>query len=144
MKANELRIGNWVNTPNQNQNPFRVDYFDELKVYMKTGTYNAGAFGDIPFHPLTWDISQLSPIPLTPEVLEKCGLSRDSEGWFLSFDLKIYDPLVRNGVGGLSQNDFKIVSILYGTKLFPIGIKYLHQLQNLYFAITGKELTYTP
>ncbi len=76
-----------------------------------------------------------SPISLTPEILEKCGFVQ-----------------VRNGIGLRVFGGYVFVSMLFN--LFPLvldidnsrmplnNIKYLHQLQNLYFALTGVELTF--
>jgi hypothetical protein len=77
----------------------------------------------------------LNPIPLTPEWLERCGFKwhslPDSEGnehnvyttkWG-DFDLTMFD------------ND-----ILELESVRMPHIKHLHQLQNLYFALTGEEL----
>ena len=60
-------------------------------------------------------------IPLTPEILEKAGFVKsDGEfGWWLSK---------------------KVISGFYYDNTFITRIKSLHQLQNLYFALTGEEL----
>lgn len=66
-----------------------------------------------------------TPIPLTPEILEKCGFEKCScGGWKHGIHISKYD----NG------------KLYYKTVI----IKYLHQLQNLYFALTGEELTFKP
>lgn len=79
----------------------------------------------------------VKPIPLTPEVLEKCGLSNVwiKESWMIvedrsDLDLFGYAMKVRNA------SRTKEIEFAY--------FKYLHQLQNLYFALTGKELIYKP
>lgn len=72
-----------------------------------------------------------NPIPLTPEILEKAG-----------FEIQI------------SQIDFwkkgKVYMYWDGEELsanfghieqLDVHVKYLHQLQNLFFALTGEELT---
>lgn len=86
----------------------------------------------------------ISPIPITPEILEKCGFIKSEiengnplEGYYYSMELK--------------EDKFCDLSLIEGDKngvvevcLFPYGnnfrYKYLHQLQNLYFALTGEEL----
>lgn len=70
------------------------------------------------------------PIPITPEILEKCGFVRNS--LMDSYELGKYS--VR-------------YSMMYyeGHEVSELNTcKYLHQLQNLYFALTGEELNYTP
>ena len=81
----------------------------------------------------------LSPIPLTRELLLECGFSNDDdnnknlflclsgESEFIEYDeldKKFYVLFADGGDGGAIE-----------TK-----VKYLHQLQNLYYAITGCEL----
>ncbi len=125
IQANELRIGNFVDVPNKSQSPFRVDYFDDKKVYQETGSYETPGFGFVPFHPLTWDLSECSPIPLTPELLERCGF--------------ISNPYQdRYELGDIHFEYCAIREMLWNEK-FP-HIKYLHQLMNLIHSITGTEL----
>ena len=129
MKAQELRIGNLVNVPNKEQSPFRIDYFDENKVYQNQGFYNT-EFGLVPYHPLTWDISDCAPIPLTPEILEKCG--------FVSHAINYYH------LGEFYISYANIGLFEYRHRDTYVIFKHLHQLQNLYYALTGEELNYKP
>lgn len=115
INANELRRGNWVRWDN-------ADIFYQIEnINENTG-------------------SEEAPILLTSEILEKAGF--------------VFDPSI--------QQDFSLVlslkarvSIVYykGDTLccslyqdgnmidFAAGaVKYVHQLQNLYFALTGEEL----
>jgi hypothetical protein len=80
------------------------------------------------------DVSEVKPIPLTEEWLLKFGFEK-TMSWTYAKDL----------VGNL-----KLVYYL-GEKGWSIGFKsysdfpnliHIHQLQNLYFALTGQELTY--
>lgn len=65
------------------------------------------------------------PIELTEEWLLKLGFIIDN-GWFKIGYLKLFP-----------------IRDLYYRAIVPItkDIKYVHQLQNLYFALTGEELT---
>ena len=71
------------------------------------------------------------PIPLTPEILEKLGFEFDTITFSRSYFLLAGGD---NGfdvwIGGLSK-----------VKLNPI--KYVHELQNLFYAITKEELNYS-
>jgi len=132
MKANELRIGNYINVPETKQCPFRIDLFDYV-------TNGIGKFGQIiskDIHPLTWYLQDLSPIPLTEEWLLKFGFY---------FDLKTdYDGYWKKYKEGFEIRIYKFEDYFeYGWQLGhdPIKIKYVHQLQNLYFSLTGEELT---
>ena len=137
MKASELRIGNYVNTPRADQNPFRIDYFDIDKVYQNNGTYKTDFGGieyTIPFHPLTWDLKDCSPIPLTPEILEKAGFEKKYDGDYFTLP----DELCKGGWD--KRFIYYLPYFNLSTYTGNIQIAHLHQLQNLYFALTGQEL----
>lgn len=75
LRAEELRIGNWVNCPREDQNPFRIDLMEYVcdghaKVGMNVHKYDT-PFGLIDGHPLTWELKDLKPIPLTEKILFK-------------------------------------------------------------------------
>lgn len=105
IQANELRIGNWYNQ-----------------------------FGN--FHQASWttikDLSEApesqiwcKPIPITPEILDKCGFVFNSS-------LNSYE---------LGKYSFRYGMIFYdGYRCSELNFKYLHQLQNLYYALTGEQL----
>ncbi|HEY6901504.1 MAG TPA: hypothetical protein VI233_12705 [Puia sp.] len=76
------------------------------------------------------DFHDVVPIALTPKILEKCGFRnfvRDE--WIISY--------------GNTHTDFEFTSdglrLRHSTPT-RVGIKYVHQLQNFFFAITGHEL----
>lgn len=73
-------------------------------------------------------LRQFKPIPLTEEWLLKFGF-KHNEGMADSWLFFNGFPM-NNHMGGWHFNDLSI-SVL---------IKYVHQLQNLYFALTGEEL----
>jgi hypothetical protein len=72
----------------------------------------------------------LNPIPLTKQLLESCGFRNfKREEWVLSFDR--------------SHADFEFTAeglMMREPAAFKRPIKYLHQLQNVFFALTGNEL----
>jgi hypothetical protein len=112
--ANELRIGNWVN----------AEGIFEYKVAVILND-SVGLFDPDPheeddiFYP---PIDEINPIPLTPELLEKCKASY-------------------NGI----KNDDKVTYhsyTVFGKEIRSMTKQpYLHQLQNLYYNQTGEELT---
>lgn len=77
-----------------------------------------------------YGIDTLQPIPLTEEILLKCGFKQDK-------GMMCY----RNEI----DTDIKIVyeTLAKYYRLYPRTNKilYVHQFQNLYFALTGEELT---
>ena len=122
ISANELRIGNWVNQRNRKYvgkslYPFKVRIQD-LKYLEGKTTFKERTEG----------------IPLTPEILEKAGFEKVREE-SCEIDLDHFRISYDGQTFLLYDNDFGPGS---GVLLFHI--KYLHQLQNLYFALTGQEL----
>lgn len=69
------------------------------------------------------------PIPITAEILEKCGFKKDIYGWHKlnGFGFFFYDTGIKGTYFGIT-----------------IPSQSLHQLQNIYYALTGEELIYTP
>lgn len=121
MKSNELRIGNKLQK--DNGKIFTVSRLDEsidIQVKEERGLLTLGY--------------NLFGIPLTEERLLKCGFTKSKlEGYDVHFKYSHY--LLHSGITALYNSEFSI-------KLDDVarGIKYLHQLQNLYFALTGEEL----
>jgi hypothetical protein len=118
IQARELRIGNWVNLDGY---PIQIESIHNEKgvnVWSET----------------EWDISviegehNIQPIPLTPEILEKCKpdtIKKASMDQTLLLDYKNNCA----GIYDLEYDDY-----------IGIPCKYMHQLQNLYFSLTNEEL----
>lgn len=78
-------------------------------------------------------VDELSPIPLTPEILEKAGVK---DVW-----IKNSWMIVEDVSGGESFGwSMKVRNASYTKEIEFAYFKYLHQLQNLYYALTGEEL----
>lgn len=67
------------------------------------------------------ELKDYSYIPITPEILEKCGFI-ETDDCFLHKKIKIHQDYT---------------SFYWGDE---VRIYYLHKLQNLYFALTNEEL----
>ena len=132
ININELRIGNLVSTNGKPMNTsdkgvYKVlaidskDSFEELKGCV-TITCDDPRYRDVG----AW-CQYLEPIPLTPELLKKCGFDRP-----LSVYQKDHiDVIIDKKRIGIYPNFLSRILII---------CKYLHQLQNMYYAITGEEL----
>jgi hypothetical protein len=127
IQANELRIGNWVLC-----NGLRTIVNDTLIISILKN--------DVQF--------TAEPIPLTPEILEKCGFDvvykinnhyaiNDPNGIKDSHKISVF-PTINN------QWHIAFSDTLNGYNDYTptTKIQHLHQLQNLYFALTGEELTF--
>lgn len=127
--ANELRIGNWVSQK----------YAEYGLANNSKGYYFSN--NQIKSEDLKWCEDypdNYNPIPLTPEILEKCGFKK----WgFRETDVN-YELMHANmGLASIvfdKEDDYCYLDF-EGTKASQ-EIVYLHQLQNLVHALTGAEL----
>ena len=110
IQANELRTGNWVDVCNCLMEQVVEIYPDSISTLTRN------------------HIVDYMPIPLTPEILEGAG--------FKNGDKRLSRQMVLAWSFGkefwVENND--------GDTILEIKCEYLHQLQNLYFALTGEEL----
>ena len=117
LRAQDLRIGNLV-IINQNTE------FEKVH--------------EVIWHDLGLDKTPFAPIPLTEQWLLRGGFVK-KENKYESTSL----CLIRNG---LSKTDwFNVYSHISGDfySKYPITtVTYVHQLQNLHFALTGQELEF--
>ena len=135
MKTNELRIGNLV---------YVTDNLTNL-IFKEITPINIHNL----MHLTGWDKSpvdiEFEPIPLTEEFLLKFGFKNIDKGgndfitytdsehnYYLQIDVRRKDGkyLILDN----SFDDLRAFSM--------VDIEYVHQLQNLYFALTGNELKY--
>lgn len=129
MKAEELRIGNWF--IDHYAEPETTIYWQVEGIERASNSPNQKHLGVRFRNGSSWaSLDILTPIPLTEEWLLKFGF-KQTNGAF--FEL--------NGIGfiaGFSITDEFVLSGTFGPR--HIHIYYVHQLQNLYFALTGEEL----
>ncbi len=114
IKANELRLGNKMFIPSTNQ----IVEISCINKYI--GVYVNDGFSWLGFQ-------EIKPIPLTEEILLKCGFveidTYDDHYYYLQkCDLGLDRSFQPYGIG------------------FIPDLKHVHQLQNLYFALTNEEL----
>jgi hypothetical protein len=114
IKANELRIGNWISNGEKN---YTVDV--NMLYDIATGITN----------------EIMEPIQLTTEVLIKCGFRQILDNYL--FEKVINESLTLNvykeGISLHSKGcNFEIT----------LPVFHLHRLQNLWFELTNTELEY--
>jgi len=128
MNVYELRSGNYVQT-SSGKIPFKVGF---------------GYLSDLESYPN----NDIVGVPLTPEILEKAGFKKDG---FHSYVKKVEnnlqttdgflvfsgDYLFLRHYNNENRSDDSIVTI-WNKDL--MNFFYVHQLQNLYSALTGEEL----
>jgi len=126
MEAKELRKGNYFTDKTESIFKLKRIEFEEYDSDDDfTLVYGISINGEYLWH------EEAEPIPLTEEWLLKFGFYRGFGG----------EPKVEiNKNISLSYNEGEI---FIGDDIVLNHIKYIHQLQNLYFTLTGKELTFS-
>jgi len=136
MKPEELRIRNWVKDKYKDISGQIVRITKPVVDFeSKEGRWNGISYDSI------------RPIPLTPEWLERFGFDEimeiieDKEGYEVA---TMVHMMINKGK---SNSEFKLIQTIDGywsldgyETAWPKLCKYVHQLQNLYYALTGKEL----
>lgn len=115
MKATELRIGNWVKLQGVNR-PIRVSIIDTTE---------------------TSEMTKAEPIPLTEEILLKCGFKYREAMAGGQDEWAGYGFWSINGVHLLGHKNGEV---LFYDRRNETEYKFLHQLQNLYYALKNEEL----
>lgn len=127
----ELRLGNWVN-----------DYLNN----------------PVQIEALHFEVTpQVSPIELSPELLERCGFKygqaegitsfeegeSDPDGLthYWDFDIKRTEFVDSHSISIVKWGEQEYFTFQMGRGTYRQLIKYLHQLQNLIFCLTGNEIT---
>jgi hypothetical protein len=121
IKVKELRIGNLVNFTFYGLTEVNSVYSFDYKTVKITND-------------VSYQIEMVTAIPLTDEWLIKFG-----------FEEKYKDRLIN----GFWNGGYCIENNYFNKQLFDfnhqdvnlVSVRYVHQLQNLYFALTGKELS---
>lgn len=139
IQASEIKVGNRFIREVHNQRGLEYDHdfvMDEIML---------GKF----FSPDTgWALQDLFPIPLSKEVLLACGFKQQAQDGNLFFLNEFRYSLSGQFITLLRHCDKAGESQKHSCG-FPfltdrVNIKYLHELQNLYYALTKTELNYTP
>ena len=112
MKATEFRIGNYI------------DYKGEI-MKLDGSLLCCYIQNELEF--------PFNPIPLTEEILLKLGF-KQNEQFKTNFKFYLKDNEIEINIYNGNNNSWL-------NDRYVINLKYVHQLQNLYFALTGDELT---
>ena len=110
IQATELRIGNYTE---RNDMSIKAITAEDL-VYLSKGE----------------DITRIHPIPLTEEILAKCGFELSYKGLHTTYE-------INEGIVTYYFWDDRQYASFKGA---DIKCEYLHTLQNIYWCLCGKEL----
>jgi hypothetical protein len=116
VKSKDLRIGNFVYVSYENEESILKNEQSILKFEFDSG----------------WNFDYIKPIPLTEEWLLKFGFKKG----FNDTDMRV--QVTKDCSMSIWTCDEKDNCII-GDDLV-LTIQYVHQLQNLYFVLTGEEL----
>lgn len=137
IQANELRIGNWVDSENGKGQILSI-FMDvaQMQPYRVLLSNHRSRIG-IP-------VLSITPIRITEKILLNCGFTFDTDLYKEQGEAQfvLLKSTGRERIVYDTEVDFyKYMICDYGVdKQVGKFIKYLHQLQNLYFSLTGKEL----
>lgn len=117
MKASELRIGNLVY--------HFGNFMETLAIDTTAAIIKVNKIAEQVFY------KDIHPIPITEEWLRKFGAEK--RGLPNQFSINYITIELVEGGASVSPID-----------MYWIDVKHVHQLQNLYFSLTGEELTIKP
>lgn len=134
VKPNDIRLGNWLKySPDEkwvkdiHNQPVQAD----LDILIEVAS--AYRHGDIP--------EPYLPIELSPEILEKAGfVSNRWGGWMLHLYDRDYLMCGVNMDVYIDKPTIDQDGTWYDFDVHVVECKYVHQLQNLYFALTNQPL----
>lgn len=129
MKAKELRIGNYIQDGKTN--------VLEINGLHNETIYSVYPLNASPKFETTTDSTDIKPIPLTEEWLLKFGFEKDHYKKEVYYTLSNDDDYYIEEDKNIKLWDFNMKE---GIGFYLRSFKRVHQLQNLYFALTGEEL----
>ncbi len=135
METTELRLTNYVRYKYRGVYgkvvllQYDAESFKDNEVYIEVEDDETGWLNQYICRP-----NDIEPIPLTEDLLLKCGAKKYYIPSSTHFSFDVDSSLELECFAG------KLQLVCNSMDVLNFDIKYLHQLQNLYFAITGKEL----
>ena len=137
IKPQELRIGNMLSI----EGTFiKVGKIEENSISWNIAKDTAKFKIWNPFLPVS--DKKINPIPLTKEILLKFGFNKEYQKGYIGIDVCNSDFVLTEPFKmGEWQTNYTFQFETGSVPKFK-EIEYVHQLQNLFFALTGEELTF--
>lgn len=130
MTANELRIGNFVYCKHKDGVEVgKISHLTDIDfITAKIGDveYDGKAYNSI-YH-------CIEPIPIAEDILLNCGFEKQNNGEYVTIYTK------SDCIDILCQKNVYYPYNFYDDIILGKELKYVHELQNVIFALTGKEL----
>lgn len=138
MEPHELRIGNIIAFEDGSTDIVRVAGIRRMAEYPETWIVDWDKIsGNGSFDNGNSVVQEFIGVPLTPDILEACGFKKTTEGGD-----NFCDEYLNNPVHIFFDSEDFWFGFDAGPKLRRnFAIASVHQLQNLFFALTGTELT---
>lgn len=125
MKANEFRVTNLVNY-NGEMFPIIFICLDSVVLIRKDQST------------FTVKLDRIKPISITDKILLSCGFKKRKS----CFGYWIYEIMFQHTVFSVEEVDLGLCYFYIGNT-HVTQTRYVHELQNLYFSITGEELVFS-
>jgi len=116
MNAKNLRIGNYINVTRSHGRGEKQTSVKKVNLHYLSQLENKS--------------KNITPIPITEKWLIDFGFVNVTDNEYPNYNLGHYTCMWRNGKTNICNN--------HG---FINDLKYVHELQNLYFAVSGRELS---
>lgn len=136
MKASKLRCGNLVYAQSVHKGRYQNYILNKKKIVIVESILDLVEYGGkINNNHDSWDydLENVNGIDLTEEWLLKFGFEQ-------SFEDEENNSIFINGAFEVTKHCFKSEFWMDLHLITPNRIRYVHQLQNLYFVLTGNEL----
>lgn len=145
IEVNELRIGNWVHYPNLSITESAITYCGSIRDLVKSNDLNIcdiayinDDLNDPNKYTGKYPIDTISPIYLTDKILLKCGFKNKKDTYIKDLGTAIISVYYYPDSQWNVCIDYPLLSTQNNT--IKHGLLYLHQIQNYYFELIGKEL----
>ena len=132
IKENDLRLNNLVMVN------YKTDLLSKV-TWIQEGSINV-IFDRQPdlVNGIACSVNDLIPIPVTEKILLSCGFKKRKS----CFGYWIYEIMFHHTVFSVEDVDFGLCYFYIGNT-HVTQTRYVHELQNLYFSITGEELVFS-
>jgi hypothetical protein len=140
MEAKELRIGNWI--IDYEAEPEETIYYQVEEIQRLSNNKALNQTLGVTYRKGSCWTCDIEPIPLTEEWLLKFGFEKGEDEYnFNGFDLENRNTDLFLSVDKIIKLKDNFGCWYFGAYLREL--KHVHQLQNLYFALTNRELKLT-